>query len=115
MTNTFTSVMVTTASGTNRIFAADVTDSGSTYGELTDVITGNSLGDSLQGERIVKAMGSCENFIISPGIVFVDNQNNIIGTVGAGQPEQAQPQWQSVNIPVQLNYKCKVLTSASVA
>ncbi len=115
MTNTYTAVMVTTASGTNRIFAADVTDHASTYGELTDVITGNSLGDSLQGERIVKAMGSCENFIISPGVVFVDNQNNIIGTVGAGQPEQAQPQWQSVNIPVQLNYKCKVLTSASVA
>ena len=48
MTNTYTAVMVTTASGTNRIFAADVTDHASTYGELVDVITGNSLGDSLQ-------------------------------------------------------------------
>ena len=116
MTNTYTAVMVTTASGTNRIFAADVTDSGSTYGELTDVITGNSLGDSLQGERIISAMASCENFAISPGgIVFVDNQNNIVGTVGAGQVEQSQPCWQSVSIPVQLNYTCKVLTSASVA
>jgi hypothetical protein len=47
--------------------------------------------------------------------VFVDNQNNIVGTVGACQPEQAQPQWESVNIPVQLNYTCKALTSASVA
>jgi hypothetical protein len=115
MTNTYTAVMVTTATGVNRIFAADVTDSGSSYGELTDVITGNSLGDSLQGQTIVKAMGSCENFILSPGVVFVDNQNNIVGTVGAGQPEQAQPQWQTVNIPVELNYTCKVLTSASVA
>ena len=115
MTNTFTSVMITTATNQSRIFALDVTDSASTYGELTDVITGNSLGDSLQGQTIVKAMGSCENFVISPGIVFVDNQNNIVGTVGAGQPEQSQPQWQSVNIPVQLNYTCKVLTSASVA
>lgn len=115
MTNTYTAVMVTTSRGTNRIFAADVTDSGSTYGELTDVITGNSLGDSLQGETIVTAMASCENFIISPGIVFVDNQNNIVGTVGAGQVEQSQPKWQSVSIPVQLNYTCKVLTSASVA
>lgn len=116
MTNTYTAVMVTTASGTNRIFAADVTDHASTYGELVDVITGNSLGDSLQNERIISAMASCENFAISPGgIVFVDNQNNIVGTVGAGQVEQSQPKWQSVSIPVQLNYTCKVLTSASVA
>ena len=107
--------MITTASGQSRIFAADVTDSGATYGELTDVITGNSLGDSLQGQTITRAMGSCENFIISPGVVFVDNQNNIVGTVGACQPEQAQPQWEDVNIPVQLNYTCKALTSASVA
>jgi len=116
MTNTYVSVMMTTASGQSRIFAADVTDSGSTYGELTDVITGNSIGDSLQGQVITRAMGSCENFILSPGgVVFVDNQNNIVGTVGACQPEQAQPQWESVNIPIQLNYTCKALTSASVA
>lgn len=116
MTNTYVSVMITTASGVSRIFAADVTDSGSTYGELLDVVTGNSIGDSLQNQVCVRAMGSCENFLISPGgVVFVDNQNNIVGTVGACQPEQAQPQWESVNIPIQLNYTCKVLTSASVA
>jgi len=60
-------------------------------------------------------MGNCENFVYSPGIVFVDNQNNVLGTVGAEQTEQVQPQWQDVNIPVELNYKCKVLTQASVA
>lgn len=115
MTNTRTSVMLYTNTGQNRVFTADVTDSTSTYGELTDVITGNSLGDSLQGQTIVKAMATCENFLYSPGIVFVDNQNNVLGSVQAGQPEQSQPLWQTVNIPVQLNYKVKVLTQASVA
>lgn len=115
MTNTYTAVMITTASGQNRIFAADVTDHASTYGSLTDIITGNTLGDSLQGQTIVKAMGVCENTLLSPGVIFVDNNNNIIGSVGAGSPEQSQPQWQDVNIPVQLNYTCKALTSASVA
>ena len=115
MTNTYVAVMITTATGQNRVFAADVTDSGSTYGSLTDVITGNSIGDSLQGQTCVSAMAVCENTLLSPGIVFVDNNNNIVGTVGAGSPEQSQPQWQSVNIPIQLNYTCKALTSASVA
>ncbi len=115
MTNTYTAVMVTTASGDNRIFAADVTDSGSTYGELTDVITGNSLGDSLQGQTIIRAMGVCENFLLSPGILFIDNQNNVLTSVGVVQPEQIQPEWQNVSIPVRLNYTVKALTSASVA
>jgi hypothetical protein len=115
MTNTYVSVMITTASGQNRIFAADVTDSASTYGSLTDIVTGNTLGDSLQGQTITSAMGVCENTLLSPGVIFVDNNNNIVGSVGAGSPEQSQPQWQSVNIPIQLNYTCKALTSASVA
>lgn len=115
MSNTTVSVSVFTNRGESRIFTADVTDSGSTYGELSDAITGNSLGDSLQGQTIVKAMASCENFVISPGILFIDNQNNVIGSVGVVQPEQVQPQWESVNIGVALNYTVKVLTSASVA
>lgn len=107
--------MCFTNRGESRIFSADVTDSGSSYGELTDITTGNSLGDSLQGQTIVKTMASCENFVISPGIVFVDNQNNVVGVAGVGQPEQQQPQWETVSIPVALNYTVKVLTSASVA
>ena len=82
---------------------------------MLDVITGNDLGDSLQNQTITKVMAVCENFVYSPGIVFVDNQNNVLGTVGAENPEQVSPTWQTVKIPVQLNYKCKVLTQATVA
>ena len=116
MSNTYISVMCYTNQGQSRVFAVDATESNSTYGELVDVITGNSLGDSLQGQTIVKAMASCENFLYSPGgIVFTDNQNNCLGSVGASQVEQSQPQWQPVSINVQLNYKVKALTQASVA
>ena len=115
MSNSSTSVYLYTASGEQRVFAVDSADSTSTYAELVSVIDGNSLGDSLQGQVIVKAMAVCENFVYSPGIVFVDNQNNVLGTVGAENPEQVSPTWQTVKIPVQLNYKCKVLTQATVA
>ena len=116
MSNTYTAVMVQTNRGQSRVFALDVTDSTSSYGTLVDVITGNDLGDSLQGQIITKAMAVCENFLYSPGgIVFVDNQNNVVGAVGAESPESIPPTWQTVNIPVQLNYNVKALTQASVA
>lgn len=116
MSNTYTAVMVYTASGDSRIFAVDSTDSTSSYAELVDVITGNSLGDSLQGQTIIKAMSTCENFVYSPGgLTFVDNMNNVLSAVGSENPEQFQPAWQTVSIPVALNYKVKVLTQATVA
>jgi hypothetical protein len=116
MANTYTAVMVYTSTGESRIFAVDGADSTTVYVELVDVITGNSLGDSLQGQTIVKAMASTENFVYSPGgIVFVDNQNNVLSAVGVENPEQFQPSWQTVNIPVALNYKCKVLSQPTVA
>ena len=115
MSNSYTAVMCYTNMGQSRVFAVDSTDSTSSYAELVDVITGNDLGDSLQGQTITKVMSVCENFVYSPGVVFVDNQNNVIGTCGSESPELLPPTWQNVNIPVQLNYSVKVLTQASVA
>ena len=115
MSNTYVAVACYMNDGSNRIFAVDATDSTSNYVELTDVITGNSLGDSAQGLTIVKVMATCENFIYSPGIVFIDQQNNVVGSVGAINPESQQPMWEPVSIPVQLNFTCQVLTQAAVA
>jgi hypothetical protein len=115
MTNSYTSAMCYMSDGSSRIFAIDSTDSTSTYVEMTDVITGNSLGDSAQNLRIVKVMATCENFVYSPGIIVVDQQNNVVGSFGAINPEQVAPAWEVVNVPVQLNYTMKVLTQASVA
>ena len=115
MTNTYTAAMCYMSDGSSRIFAADATDSTSTYVELTDVITGNSIGDSAQNLRIVKVMATCENFIYSPGIIVIDQQNNVVGSFGAVNPEQVAPAWEAVNVPIQLNYTMKVLTQATVA
>tara|TARA_Y100000593_G_C4313520_1_gene339620 strand:+ start:2013 stop:2360 length:348 start_codon:yes stop_codon:yes gene_type:complete len=115
MTNTYTAAMCYMSDGSSRVFSVDSTDGTSTYQELTDVITGNSLGDSAQNLRIVKVMATCENFIYSAGIIVVDQQNNVVGSFGAVQPESQSPAWEAVNVPVQLNYTMKVLTTASVA
>lgn len=115
MSNTYTAAMCYMSDGSSRIFAVDATDSTSSYAELTDVITGNSIGDSAQGLQIVKVMASCENFIYSPGIIVVDQQNNVVGSFGAVQPESQTPQWEMVRVPIALNYTMKVLTQASVA
>lgn len=115
MTNTYTSAMCYMSDGSSRIFAVDATDSTSSYAELLDVITGNSAGDSAQGLRITKVMATCENFVYSPGIIVVDQQNNVVGSFGAVNPEQVAPAWEMVNVPIELNYTMKVLTSAAVA
>jgi len=115
MTNSYTAAMCYMSDGSSRIFAADATDSTSTYVELTDVITGNSCGDSAQNLRIVKVMSTCENFVYSAGIIVVDQQNNVVGSFGSINPEQVAPAWEIVNVPIQLNYTMKVLTQASVA
>ena len=118
MTESYTAVACYMSDGSSRIFAVDSTDAAisasQTFQELTDVITGNSLGDSGQGLIITKVMATWENFVTSQGILFVDQQNNVVGACGAMNPESLQPQWEPVSIPVALNYKCQVLTKASV-
>jgi hypothetical protein len=115
MTETYVSVSLYLNDGTSRVFCADVTD-GATYVELTDLLSGNSAGESMQGRVIVKSYGVCENFSTSPGgAIVVDQLGNAIGNLGLVHPESQTPNWEAVQIPIQLNYKIKVTTSASVA
>ena len=115
MTNTYIAAMCYMSDGSSRIFSVDATDGTSTYQEMTDLVSGNSLGDSAQGLQIVKVMSTCENFVYSSGIVVVDQQNNVVGSFGSINPEQQAPAWEQVAVPVQLNYTMKVLTTAAVA
>lgn len=116
MTETYTSVMLYLNDGTSRVFCADATDSTSSYVELTDLLSGNSAGESMQGRVIIKSFGLCENFAISPGgAIVVDQLGNAIGNLGLVAPEQQTPNWEPVQIPIQLNYKIKVLTSQAAA
>ena len=75
-----------TASGTSRIFT--VTPTGAATNELVDLQTGNSIGDTLQGQRIVKAFATSVDGskVETPGAVVVDNLGNVVGSVGFASP-----------------------------
>ena len=116
MTNTSSdreaALCVYTASGTSRIFV--VTPSGAATNELLDLQTSNSIGDTLQGQRIVKAFATSidGNKIETPGVVVVDNLGNVVGSVGFAAPNLQQPQFTAKSIPVALNFKAQFLTNA---
>ena len=103
---------VYTSSGTSRIFV--VTPSGAATNELLDLQTSNSIGDTLQGQRIVKAFATSidGNKVETPGVVVVDNLGNVVGSVGFAAPNLQQPQFTAKSIPVALNYKAQFLTNA---
>ena len=116
MTNTSSdreaALCVYTASGTSRIFV--VTPSGAATNELLDLQTSNSIGDTLQGQRIVKAFATSidGNKVETSGVVVVDNLGNVVGSVGFAAPNLQQPQFTAKSIPVALNYKAQFLTNA---
>jgi len=103
---------VYTARGVSRIFT--VTVSGGATNELTDLQTGNSIGDTLQGDRIVKWYGtSVDGLLIeTQGFYAVDSLGNVIGSCSATDPITQQPAFSFASVPVALNYKFQFLTSA---
>jgi len=103
---------VYTARGVSRIFK--VTPTGGATNELVDIQTGNSLGDTLQGDRIVKWFGtSVDGLLIeTQGFYAVDALGNVIGSCSATDPVTQQPAFSFASVPVQLNYKLQFLTSA---
>ena len=116
MTNTAAdreaALCVYTAQGTSRIFV--VTPSGAATNEMLDLQTQNSVGDTLQGQRIVKAFATSIDGtkVETPGVVVVDNLGNVVGSVGFAAPNLQQPQFTGKSIPVALNYKAQFLTNA---
>jgi len=103
---------VYTARGVSRIF--HVTPTGGATNELVDLQTGNSLGDTLQGDRIVKWFGtSVDGAIIeTQGFYAVDALGNVIGSCTATDPATQQPAFSFASVPIQLNYKFQFLTNA---
>lgn len=101
-----------TASGISRIFV--VTPSSGTTNELVDLQTSNSIGDTLQGENIVKAFFTSidGSKIETPGAVVVDSLGNVVGSVSATDPSSFQASFSSCSIPVNLNFKAQFLTNA---
>ena len=104
---------VYTARGVSRIF--HVTASGATTNELVDLQTGNSIGDTLQGDSIVKWFGTTVDAakIETQGFFVVDALGNVIGSCSAGSPIVQQPSFQDAyGVNIALNYKAQYLTNA---
>jgi len=103
---------VYTARGVSRIF--HVTPTGGATNELVDLQTGNSIGDTLQGDRIVKWFGTSVDAakIETQGFFVVDALGNVIGSCAAGSPIVQQPSYSPASTAIALNYKAQFLTNA---
>tara|TARA_Y100001973_G_C5190814_1_gene330860 strand:+ start:843 stop:1520 length:678 start_codon:yes stop_codon:yes gene_type:complete len=102
-----------TAQGVSRIFVA--TPSGAATQDLLDLQTGNKIGDTLEGQTIVKAFGSSidGSKIETMGAYVVDALGNVVGAIPLSDPADNAPLFSmSYNIPVALNFKCQFLTNA---
>ena len=106
------SAAVYTASGVSRIF--HVTASGGATNELVDIQTGNSIGDTLFGSRIVKWFGTSVdgNKIETEGFYVVDALGNVVGSCSATNPIVQQPLFSFASTNIALNYKFQYLTNA---
>ncbi len=106
------SAAVYTARGVSRIF--HVTPSGGATNELVDLQTGNSIGDTLQGDRVVKWFGTSVdgNKIEDQGFTAVDALGNVVGSCSATNPIVQQPAFAMASVPIALNFKFQFLTNA---
>ena len=91
-----------------------MTPSGAATNELVDLQTSNSIGDTLQGQTVVKAFCTSVDGskIETPGAVVVDALGNVVGAVPMVSPGPMQPLFNSYRIPVNLNFKAQFLTNA---
>jgi len=103
---------VYTARGISRLFT--VTPTTGATNELTDLQTGNSIGDTLQGDRIVKWFGTSVDAskIETQGFFVVDALGNVVGSCAAGSPIVQQPSFSPASTAIALNYKAQFLTNA---
>lgn len=108
------SLCVYTSNGTSRIFVGTPSGAGTTdLNDLQD--TGNSIGDTLQGQRIIKAMFTSVDGskIVSSGSAWIRNASaQVVGLVPATSPQKAEPMISDVSIPIELNWTATVVTSS---
>ena len=79
-----------------------------------DLQTGNSIGDTLQGQRIVKWFGTSVdgNKIETQGFYVVDALGNVVGSCSATNPIVQPPLFSFASTPIALIYKAQFLTIA---
>ena len=118
MTNTAAdrecALSVYTNKGRYHIFA--ITPSTGATNQLVSILTGNGIGTTLQGENLIKCLcTSVDGIKLAPsgmGVYVVDDKNSIVGAMVATAPASAQSFYDTVNIPINLNYQAQAITSA---
>ena len=105
-------VCVYTNRGVSRIFT--VTPTGAATNELVDLQTGNSVGDTLQGQVIIKATGNSvdANKIDGGGSLMLNEKGMPVGVVTMNAPTESPLYFANVRIPVALNYQWAMVTSS---
>jgi len=101
------------ASGRYAGFA--ITPSGAAQNELVHVISGQSLGQTLEGETIIAAFVSSEGseeIISGSGVFIVDGSDRVVGSVAATDTIHDAAVFQPTRIPVLLNTRAIVQTDA---
>lgn len=105
---------VYTSSGIARIFTGTASGAGTV--QLTDLQdSNNSIGDTLQGQTIVKAMFTSVDggLIVSSGGAWIRNASGqLAGVIPASNPTAVEPMISNVLIPIQLNWTASYVTSA---
>jgi len=105
---------VYTASGVSRIFIGTPSGSGTTsLNDLQD--SSNGIGDTLQGQTIVKAMFTSVDGskIVSSGGAWIRTASGqLAGCIPATNPIKAEPALSACNIPIALNWVSTVVTNA---
>jgi len=100
--------------GEYHIFA--VTPTGGATNQLVSILTGNGIGETLQGRSLVKNYcTSIDRVKLAPsgmGVYVVDDKNNIVGSVVAVAPSTVAIKLNPCNIPIGLNYQAQAITSA---
>jgi len=97
--------------GTQRSFSATSTGAG-TY-SLVDDVTGNKIGETLQGKRIVMAYAKSPEGIkmTSGGVVILNAQGAVVGVIEAGNPIAEQVCFSPMNTAIGLNFDAQIVTT----
>tara|TARA_R110000824_G_scaffold98885_1_gene235702 strand:+ start:499 stop:1116 length:618 start_codon:yes stop_codon:yes gene_type:complete len=110
------SVYTNCSDGTQAIFA--VTPSGAATNTCVSVITGNGLGETLQGKTITQvsvngpSAANVAKISSAGGVVFLDAQGSPIGAAHASAVAAAQPIPIAFNTRVALNFALQCVTTS---
>jgi len=108
-----TALCVYTNTGMSRIFTGTAASGTVQLTDLQD--SSNSIGDTLQGQTIVKAMAinSDGSKVVSSGGIWIRNASGqLAGVIPVSNPQKVEPMISKVNIPISLNWTASIVCNA---